>query len=142
MNIDAISTKPVITLKSTQTVLDASKLMRENGIRHLPVMDGQGTLVGVITDRDIKRVSASEATSLDIHELLYLLDKLPVTKVMSQNPVTVTPSTPVSEAAKLMVERKIGCLPVLGNGKLAGIVTQIDLLRLLAEGGVRAGEAK
>ena len=134
MNVDAIATKSVITLKNSGTLLDASRLLREKGIRHLPVVDDQNRLVGVITDRDIKRVSASEATSLDIHELLYLLDKLDVTKVMTKNPVTVTSSTTVRDAASLMVERKIGCLPVVDGGKLNGIVTYIDMLRLLAQG--------
>lgn len=134
MNIDAISTKSVITLKATDTMLHASKLLREKGIRHLPVVDEQHRLIGVITDRDIKRASASEASSLDIHELLYLLDKLPVAKVMTKNPVTVTSATLVGEAAKLMIDRKIGCLPVVEGGKLVGIVTEIDMLRLLANG--------
>jgi CBS domain-containing protein len=134
MNIDAITTKSVITLRASDNLLHASKLLREKGIRHLPVVDSHDRLVGILTDRDIKRASASEATTLDIHELLYLLDKLPVTEVMTKNPITVSPATLVGEAARLMVEHKIGCLPVVENGRLAGIVTDIDMLRLLANG--------
>ena len=91
--------------------------------------------MGVVTDRDIKRASASEATSLDIHELLYLVDKIAVSRVMSREPITVAPDTSVREAAKLMVDRKIGCLPVVNGEKLVGIVTGIDLLRLVARAG-------
>jgi acetoin utilization protein AcuB len=115
-------------------MLTASKLLKEKGIRHLPVLDGQDRLVGVITDRDIKRASASEATALDIHELLYLLDRLEVAKVMTKNPIAVSPDTSVREAAQLMVRHKIGCLPVAIGGKLVGIVTEIDMLKLLARG--------
>jgi len=135
MNIESIATKNVITVRTSDSLLTASKLLREKGIRHLPVVDAAGRLAGMLTDRDIKRASASEATSLEIHELLYLLDKLDVSKVMTKKPVSVTPQTPVSEAAALMVRHKIGCLPVVDGGRLAGIVTEIDMLRVLASGG-------
>jgi CBS domain-containing protein len=133
MNVEAIATKTVITLNVNDSLLDASRLLREKGIRHLPVVAGDGRLVGIVTDRDIKKASASEATSLDIHELMYLLDKLQVSKVMTKAPATVQSGTPIRDAAKLMVEKKIGCLPVVDNGKLTGIVTEIDMLRLLAD---------
>ena len=135
MNIESIATKNVITVRTSDSLLAASKLLREKGFRHLPVVDAEGRLAGMLTDRDIKRASASEATSLEIHELLYLLDKLDVSKVMTKKPVSVTPQTAVSEAAALMVKHKIGCLPVVDGGRLAGIVTETDLLRLLASGG-------
>ena len=129
MNIESIATKNVITVRTSDSLLAASKLLREKGFRHLPVVDAEGRLAGMLTDRDIKRASASEATSLEIHELLYLLDKLDVSKVMSKKPVSVTPQTAVSEASALMVKHKIGCLPVVDGGGLAGIVTETDLLR-------------
>jgi acetoin utilization protein AcuB len=135
MNVESIATKNVITVRTGDSILAASKLLREKGIRHLPVVDADGKLAGMLTDRDIKRASASEATSLEIHELLYLLDKLDVSKVMTKNPLSVNPNTPVSEAAALMVKHKIGCLPVVDGSRVCGIVTQIDMLRLLASGG-------
>jgi CBS domain-containing protein len=135
MNIEAIATKNVVTVRTGDSLLAASKLLREKGIRHLPVVDAEGRLAGMLTDRDIKRASASEATSLEIHELLYLLDKLDVSKVMTKKPISVAPNTSVSEAAALMVKHKIGCLPVVEGGRIAGIVTEIDMLRLLASGG-------
>jgi len=134
MKIEAIATREVITARTTDSMLTASKLLKERVIRHLPVLDEKGRLVGVITDRDIKRASASEATSLEIHELLYLLDRIGVSKVMTKNPVTVTPYTSVQEAAALMVKHKVGCLPVVNAGKLAGIVTDMDMLKLVARG--------
>lgn len=116
-------------------MLWASSLLKQIGIRHLPVLDDRERLVGVVTDRDIKRASPSEATSLDIHEILYLVEKIAVSRVMSREPITVAPDTSVREAAKIMVDRKIGCLPVVSGEKLVGIVTGIDLLRLVARAG-------
>ncbi len=135
MNVESIATKDVVTVKDSDTMLSASKIFKEYKFRHLPVVDDGGRLVGVVTDRDIKRASASEATSLDIHELLYLVDKITVSQVMTKEPVFVASDTSVQEAAKLMVDRKIGCLPVVIDGKLGGIVTDIDMLKLLARGG-------
>ena len=134
MKIEAIATREVITVRTTDSMLTASKLLKERVIRHLPVLDEKGRLVGVITDRDIKRASASEATSLDIHELLYLLDRLEVTKVMTRNPVTLPLGATVQEAAQLMIRHKIGCILIMDGGKLAGIVTDVDMLKLLARG--------
>ena len=134
MKIEAIATREVITARTTDSMLTASKLLKERVIRHLPVLDEKGRLVGVITDRDIKRASASEATSLDIHELLYLLDRLEVTKVMTRNPVTLPLGATVQEAAQLMIRHKIGCILIMDGSKLAGIVTDVDMLKLLARG--------
>ena len=134
MKSGAIATKSVITLRTRDSMLTASKLLKEKAIRHLPVLDDSETLVGVITGRDIKLASASEAMSLEIHELLYLLDRIEVSKVMTKNPVTVAPNTSVQEAAALMVKHEVGCLPVVNAGKLAGIVTDMDMLKLVARG--------
>ena len=134
MNVKNIMTPDAKTVLASDSILQAGKLLKENGFKHLPVLDGSGSVVGVITDRDIKKASASDATTLEVHELLYLLDKLIVKDVMSGNPVTVAGDCAVSDAARLMVEKKIGCLPVVENGSLKGIVTRDDLLRLMAEG--------
>lgn len=130
--VDSVMTKAPVTVKAGDSLLAATRVLKEKGFKHLPVLDGNGALVGVVTDRDLKRASASDATTLEVHELLYLLDKLKIEQVMTRKPVSVGPQETVQGAAKLMVDKKIGCLPVVDNGKVAGIVTKDDLLRLVA----------
>jgi acetoin utilization protein AcuB len=129
-------TKSPITIKASDSLLAATRILKEKGFKHLPVLDGNGALVGVVTDRDLKRASASDATTLEVHELLYLLDKLKIEQVMTRKPVSVASQETVQNAAKLMVEKKIGCLPVVEGGKVAGILTKDDLLRLVARSGL------
>jgi acetoin utilization protein AcuB len=129
-------TKSPVTIKASDSLLAATRILKEKGFKHLPVLDGNGALVGVVTDRDLKRASASDATTLEVHELLYLLDKLKIEQVMTRKPVSVTTQETVQNAAKLMVEKKIGCLPVVEGGKVAGILTKDDLLRLVARSGL------
>ncbi|MDH5751651.1 MAG: CBS domain-containing protein [Deltaproteobacteria bacterium] len=135
MKIKTVMSTPVITIGIDETLLTASRLMKENNIKHLPVVDPQGRLLGIMTDRDLKKASASDATSLEVHELLYLLDRIQAEGVMTRHPVTVTAESDLRTAAKLMVENKIGCLPVLKGEELIGIITKDDLLRLVAKGG-------
>ncbi|HKJ00097.1 MAG TPA: CBS domain-containing protein [bacterium] len=131
-NVGSVMTKSAVTIKASDSLLSATRVLKEKGFKHLPVVDGNGALVGVVTDRDLKRASASDATTLEVHELLYLLDKLKIEQVMTRKPVTVTSAETVQGAAKLMVDRKIGCLPVVDGNKVAGILTKDDLLRLVA----------
>jgi acetoin utilization protein AcuB len=131
-NIGSVMTKNPVTVKISDSLLAATRILKEKGFKHLPVLDGGGKLAGVVTDRDLKRASASDATTLEVHELLYLLDKVKIEQVMTRKPATIAPADSVQAAAKLMVERKIGCLPVMDGGKVAGIVTKDDLLRMLA----------
>ncbi|HSB69615.1 MAG TPA: CBS and ACT domain-containing protein [Candidatus Methylomirabilis sp.] len=105
----------------------AMTLIRQRGIRHLPVVEG-GQLVGIVTDRDLRQASPSPATSLEIHELHYLLEKITVREIMTTKVHTVTPETPIEEAARLMLQHKIGGLPVLRSGMLVGILTETDIL--------------
>ena len=131
MNIGELMSAQPKTVSPQDSLLDATRILKENGFKHLPVVDN-GALVGVVTDRDLKRASASDATTLEVHELLYLLDKVKVEQIMVRDPITTQPENTVESAAKLMVDRKVGCLPVISGGKLAGIVTKDDLLKLLA----------
>ncbi|HEV8661910.1 MAG TPA: CBS and ACT domain-containing protein [Candidatus Methylomirabilis sp.] len=132
----------VVTVTPGTSVAGASRLLQEHRIRHLPVVE-RGRLVGIITDRDIRRVLPSPATSLEVHELLYLLDRLTVGEVMTAKVITVTPETPIEEAARLLVDHRIGCLPVLQGDRLAGIITETDLLAALAEIlGIRTSTAR
>ncbi len=134
MNVETIATKDVVTVRESDSMLSASRLIKQNGIRHLPGLDDRERLVGVVTDRDIRQASASEAISLEAHELVYLLSQIRVENIMTKNAVTVSRETEVPSAAKQMIDYKIGCLPVVGDGQLVGIVTRTDFLKLLARG--------
>ncbi|MDH3258404.1 MAG: CBS domain-containing protein, partial [Deltaproteobacteria bacterium] len=106
----------------------AIDLLKEKGIRHLPVLRDGEKLVGIVSDRDIKAASPSPATSLEIREIYYLLDKIKIKQIMTKKPYTVSMGTPVEEAALIMREKKIGALPVVKDGKLIGIITETDIL--------------
>jgi len=123
-------TKNPITIDSETLVLDAQKIMEENNIRRLPVVD-KGKLVGIITMRDLLMAAPSPATSLSVHELHYLLAKMKVKEIMKKKPVTVTPDTPFEEAFRIGQEKKIGSFPVIEKGKLVGIATESDIVRFL-----------
>jgi len=116
-----------VTLSPEDSFRHAMTLIRQKGIRHLPVVEG-GRLVGIVTDRDIRQASPSPATSLEVHELHYLLEKIKIREIMTRKVYTVTPDTPIEEAARLMLQHKIGGLPVLQNGGLVGIITETDIL--------------
>jgi acetoin utilization protein AcuB len=120
-----------ITVSPDTTLPQAVRLAAQRGIRHLPVVEGE-RLVGIVSDRDLKRAMASPATSLEAHELRYLLDRLPVREIMSAAVITIGPMMPVEEAARLMVLEKIGALPVIEADRLVGIVTETDVLALFA----------
>ncbi|WP_026234874.1 CBS domain-containing protein [Calidithermus timidus] len=116
------------------TVPDAALLMRQGGFRRLPVLEG-GKLVGIVTDRDLKEAMPSDATSLSIWELNYLVAKLPVREVMSYPVITIGEDATLEQAAKLMLENKVGGLPVISGEKLVGIVTVSDVLRAFVHSG-------
>jgi acetoin utilization protein AcuB len=130
MRIKDMMTKNPITIGSEAFVLDARKIMQENGIRRLPVVD-KGKLVGIITLHDLLEASPSPATSLSVYEMNYLLSKMKVKDVMKKNPVTLDPDTPFEEALKIGQTKKIGSFPVLDKGKLVGISTESDIVRVL-----------
>ncbi len=137
MRIRDMMKRNPITVDSDTLVLDAQKIMRENNIRRLPVVD-KGKLVGIVTQHDLLEAAPSPATSLSVHELNYLLSKMKVKEIMKKNPVTLTPDTPFEEALKIGQEKKIGSFPVLENGKLVGIATESDIVRFLTRAlGVR-----
>jgi acetoin utilization protein AcuB len=130
MRIRDMMTKNPITVDSETLVIDAQKIMKENNVRRLPIVD-KGKLVGIVTQHDLLMASPSPATSLSIHELNYLLSKMKVNEIMKKNPVTLTPDTPFEEALKIGQENKIGSFPVVENGKLVGIATESDIVRFL-----------
>jgi len=130
MRIKDVMTRNPVTVDSETLVLEAQKIMKENNIRRLPVVD-KGKLVGLVTKHDLLEASPSPATSLSVFELNYLLAKMKVKEIMKKNPVTITPDTPFEEALKLGQEKKIGSFPVVENGKLVGITTESDIIRFV-----------
>jgi len=123
--------KDVITVNEDDSMQDALKLMKQHSIRMLPVLKG-GQLVGVVTDRDLKRASASDATTLDVHELLYLISKIKVKNIMCKNPISVPPNLTVEETAEVLLNNKISGAPVVDDtGQVVGTITQTDLFRVL-----------
>jgi acetoin utilization protein AcuB len=106
----------------------AMDILKEREIRHLPVLKGGEKLVGIVTERDIKQASPSPATALEIREIYYLLDKVKVKQIMTRRVYTVSSSSSIEEAALILREKKIGCLPVVDGGKLVGILTETDIL--------------
>jgi acetoin utilization protein AcuB len=124
--------KPVITIPPQTTVPDALNLMKEEHIRRLPVVD-HGNLVGIVTDKHLLSASPSPATSLSVWEITYLLSKLRVDRIMSSQVITVSEDTPLEEAARIMVDNKIGGLPVLRGEQLVGIITESDLMKTFLE---------
>ena len=129
MIVRELMTGAVITAPPWMPILEARNLMVKERIRHLPVRAPGGELLGMITDRDIRLNLPSQATSLSVWEINHLLAKLTVDEVMTQAVITVGPDRPAREAARLMVEHRIGALPVEDGGCLVGIVTETDLLR-------------
>ena len=116
------------------TPLDkAMKIMRDNKVRRLPVLNDKGALVGIVSERDLLYASPSPATSLSIYELHYLLSKITVADVMTTEVITVAEDTPLEEAARIMADNKIGGLPVVKNGELVGIITETDLFKIFLE---------
>ena len=137
-------TKHVITVDPETTMMKASKLMREHKISRLPVVDAKNRLVGMISDRDLKEASPSKATSLDMHELYYLLSEIKVKDIMTKAPVAVKPTETVEKAAVVMMNNNFGGLPVVDeNLEVVGIITDSDIFKVLVhitgitEGGVQ-----
>jgi len=124
---DLMTAKPV-TVDLDTPVLEARQIMLGKRIRHLLVTDGP-KLAGMVTDRDIRLNLPSPATSLSVWEINYLLARLTVESVMTKALVTVSPGWDPRDAAVLMLDHKIGALPVVDNGELVGIITETDLLR-------------
>ncbi len=125
-------TKKVFSIEPDDYLSDAMYLMRERCVKHVPVVRG-GKLKGIISDRDIKEYSPSKATSLDIYELHYLLAKTKIKEIAKTKLITTTPHTPVEEAAMIMLDNNIGCLPVLDDGMLVGIISDKDIFRALVD---------
>jgi len=130
-----------VTVPADMPVLEARQLMQTKRIRHLFVTTADGALQGIVTDRDIRLNLPSPATSLSVWELNYLLARLTVEQVMSRLLVTTWPEAELTDAARVMLDHKIGALPVLDGGRVVGIVTESDFVRAFALRARAAGSA-
>ncbi len=152
MLVGARMTPNPIVVRPDTPFEDALQLLREKKVRRLPVVDAQGNLVGIVVEKDLLYASPSPATSLSVFEIHYLLSKLQVKDVMTKRVITVGEDCPLEEAARIMVDQKIGSLPVVRGRQVVGIITETDIFKTMAEAlggreqGVRVtilvGEAK
>ncbi len=133
-------TETVITATPETSVVKANKLMKDHDIRRLPVVDDQMRVIGIVSDRDIKDATPSQATTLDMREMLYLLSELKLQSIMTPNPICVSPDDSIEIVALLMEEKCFGGFPVTQDGKLVGIISDHDIFRVLISlTGVRQG---
>jgi acetoin utilization protein AcuB len=133
-------TKKVSSVTANGNIAEAIKIMREKKIKHLPVVDDSHKVVGILSDRDIKEYTPSKVSSFDVHELNYILFTTKVRQIMVKKVLTAAPGMPIEEAAMVMFDHNIGCLPVVENKKLVGIISDRDLFKVLVDiTGVRHG---
>jgi len=122
-----------VTVTADVPINEALRLMRDRQVRRLPVLDEDGNLIGIVSEKDLLYASPSPATSLSIYEMHYLLSQLRIQELMAKEVITVSPDTLLEEAARIMVDHKIGGLPVTQGRKLVGIITQTDIFEVLLE---------
>jgi acetoin utilization protein AcuB len=128
---DRMTSNP-ITVTPDTSFPEAFRIMRENRIRHLPVLE-RGKLIAVVARTDLLHASPSAATTLSVFEMNYLLANLHIREVMSSPAITVPEDAPLEEAAKLMVDKKIGCLPVMQDDTMVGLITETDIFETFVE---------
>jgi acetoin utilization protein AcuB len=126
-------TRNPITIRPDTPVTEAQAMMKREKIHHLPVMDKDEKLVGIVSEKDLLYASPSPASTLSVYEMSSLLAKLKVEKVMSKNILTASEDVPLEEAARMMADRGIGGLPIMRGGSLVGIITESDLFRVFIE---------
>jgi acetoin utilization protein AcuB len=124
--------RPLITVAPDLPIMEALNLMKSEKIRRTPVVKDD-KLVGIISDKDLLNASPSDATSLSVWEINYLLSQISVKEVMSRKVLTVAENTPIEEAARIMADNKIGGLPVIRNGQVVGLITETDLFKIFLE---------
>ena len=141
MRVRDLMTAAPISVAPSLNVIDARQRMAEHRIRHLVVLE-YDRVVGIVTDRDIRLNLPSPATSLSVWEMNYLLARLTVGQVMTKAVVTIDPDRDVGTAARIMVDQKIGALPVMDGTRLVGIVTESDFVRAFASDAPLPGGAR
>ena len=127
-------TTDVVSVGPDTSLLKVGKLMKDHHIRRIPVVDEQGQVIGIISDRDVRDASPSKATTLDMYEMHYLLAELKAKNIMTAKPITVKPTDTVEQAALIMLDHKVGGLPVVDeNGNLVGIISDHDVFKALVD---------
>ena len=135
MQVRDVMTQEVTTLKRNDQLSLANDIMQLGRVRHLPVLDEDGRLAGILSQRDLFRGALAHALGYGQHAQRRMLDSLLVKEVMSGDVITTRPDTPLVEAARVLLERKIGCLPVVGGEQLVGILTEADFVAIFARKG-------
>ncbi|MEL7643573.1 MAG: CBS domain-containing protein [bacterium] len=125
--------KPVYTISPETSLDDALSIMEKEHVRRLPVVDRDGSLVGIVTEQDLIKASPSEATLLDKWEIKSLMSTLPVEKVMTRQMITLTEDVLLEEAARIMADKKVSGLPVVSGNKVVGMLTESDIFKVFLE---------
>jgi CBS domain-containing protein len=132
--VSNLMTKEVVTLNANEPLSFADDVMRLGRIRHMPVVDDDGELVGILSQRDLFRDALARTLGYGSHAQAKVLGMLRAKEVMSGNVETIEPNTPLDEAAGIMLSKKIGCLVVVEAQEIVGILTESDFVRLAVDG--------
>ena len=132
MLVEQRMSRPVISIHPDMPIHDARNLFKQENIRRAPVVKN-GKLVGIISDQDLIDAAPSQATTLSVWEMNYLLSKITVKDIMTKDVITINEDTPIEQAARIMADNKIGGLPVLRDGKVVGMITETDLFKVFLE---------
>jgi len=127
-------TSDPVTITTNTSLKDALELVRSKSFRHLPVLDEDGRLVGIVTEKSLVYASPTPTTTLSVFEVDYILSRTKVGQVIQGSVITVGPDLPIEEAARVMIDHRIGCLPVVEDEKLVGIISDTDIFRAFVEG--------
>jgi acetoin utilization protein AcuB len=130
---DRMTPNPV-TITTDTSLKEALDLVRSKPFRHLPVLDENDRLVGIVTEKSLVYASPTPTTTLSVFEVDYILARTKVGQVIQGSVITVAPDLPIEEAARVMIDQRIGCLPVVEDQKLVGIISDTDIFRVFAEG--------
>lgn len=133
MHVGQVMHTELVTVPPDTSLVQAKDIIAEKKIAHLLVVDDQGQLLGIVSDRDVKQSWASPATTLSVHELNYILKQVTVDLIMRKKIITIQPDTTIERAASIMQENRISALPVVANDKLVGIITTTDVMAVLLE---------
>jgi CBS domain-containing protein len=123
--------QPAMVAPVTMVLPEARRLLRQHRIRRLPVVNAEGRLAGIVTEGDINRVSDSHVTDVRDYNLYHRVGDLPIGEIMTRDPVTVTPDMPIIDVARLLLDNRIGGVPVVEDGQVVGVITESDLFRLI-----------
>ena len=142
MKVDAWMQKEVLTQTEESSLRDAINLSRKHHIRHIPITRNQKELVGIVSDRDIKRFTPSILSERSTGEHERVLEETPLARIMTKDPQTISPTQSIREAVELFCKTKVGALPVVIQGKLVGIITETDMLKAFHQALLRAENRK